>query len=116
MQSAVLVRGSKKPFTFFLGLCASCVCAVFSAAAQFDTGTLSGTTVDNSGAVIPNAAITVTNLGTGHSVALTTNGSGAFSASALPFGMYTVTATAPGFGTATSKNIVLTVGAAVHVR
>ena len=46
---------------------------------------------------------------------LNTNGSGAFSASALPFGTYTVTATAPGFGTATSKNMVLTVGAAVHL-
>jgi hypothetical protein len=115
MQSTVPLRGSKKPFTFFLGLMSLVICTVLSAAAQFDTGTLSGTAVDNSGAVIPNATITVTNVGTGHSVGLTTNGSGAFSASALPFGMYTVTATAPGFGTATSKNIVLTVGAAVHL-
>jgi hypothetical protein len=48
-------------------------------------------------------------------VQLTTNGAGAFSAPALPFGTYTVTATAQGFGAATSKNIVLNVGAAVHV-
>ncbi len=46
---------------------------------------------------------------------LTTNGAGVFSAYDLPFGNYTVRATASGFGTATSKNIVLNVGAAVHV-
>jgi hypothetical protein len=91
------------------------VCAVLVAAAQFDTGTLNGIAVDTSGAAIPNATIGVTNVGTGRSVTLTTNGSGAFSATDLPFGTYTVTASAAGFGNATSRNIVLNVGAAVHV-
>lgn len=115
MQSGVVVRGRKKPLLSFLGLVCLLVCVVFSAAAQFDTGTVSGTAVDNSGAVIPNAKITLTDVGTGRSVSLTTNGAGAFSASDLPFGTYTVIATAPGFGSATSKGIVLNVGAAVHV-
>src|SRR6185437_10197735 len=114
MQSSVLVRGRRKPLTVFLLLCFM-VCAILPAVAQFDTGTLNGTAVDNSGAVIPNATIAVTNTSTGRSMTLKTNASGSFSATSLPFGTYTVTATAPGFGTATSKNIVLNVGAAVHV-
>ncbi len=115
MQNTVRLRGRKSPFTSLLGLICLLLCIVASAAAQFDTGTVSGTTVDNSGAVIPNAQVTLTNTGTGRSVMQTTNGAGVFSASDLPFGTYTVTATAAGFGTTTSKNIVLNVGAAVHV-
>jgi hypothetical protein len=79
------------------------------------TGTLSGTTVDSSGALLPGASVIVANTGTGAKVSLKSNGSGIFSASDLPSGTYTVTATAPGFGTTTSKDVVLNVGAAVHL-
>lgn len=116
MQSSVTVRGHRNLFVLvFTALACLFVCGVFPAAAQFDTGTLSGTAVDKSGAVVPNTAITVRNVGTREALNLTTNGVGAFSASDLPFGTYTVTATAPGFGMATSKGIVLNVGGAVHV-
>ena len=114
MQSVVQGNGHKKPFLFLVAICLL-VFAAFPARAQFDTGSLSGTAVDQSGAVIPNAAVTVSNTGTGHTVTLTTNGAGVFSASDLPFGTYTVTASAPGFGKTTSQGIVLNVGAAVHV-
>lgn len=115
MQTVVRVRERKLPLLFLVGLICLMVCAVFPARAQFDTGTLNGTAVDPSGAVIPGAAVTVTNSGTGQVVTLKTNGAGAFSASDLPFGTYTVSAAAQGFGTTTSRGIVLNVGGAVHV-
>ena len=83
--------------------------------AQFDTGTITGTVTDSTGAVVSNAAVVIENLGTGKKVSATTNGAGNFTASALPFGHYVVAANAPGFGETRSSDINLTVGAAVHV-
>jgi hypothetical protein len=114
MHRAGIKGGRKKPLLLLLAIQLFLFSAL-SATAQFDTGTISGTVVDNSGAVIPSATVTVSNTGTGQTVTLTTNGAGAFSASDLPFGSYTATATATSFGSATSRNIVLNVGAAVHV-
>ncbi len=115
MNRSVLMRGRKKPFVFLLEILCLLGLSVGSAVAQFDTGTLNGTVVDSSGALLPGASVTVTNSGTGATVTLKSNGAGIFSASALPFGTYTVTATAAGFGTTTSSDVVLNVGAAVHL-
>jgi len=115
MYRSVLRGGSKRPLLFLLGMLCLLGLSVGPAAAQFDTGTLSGTTVDSSGALVPGASVTVANTGTGATVSLKSNGAGLFSASDLPFGTYTVTATAAGFGTTTSKDVILNVGAAVHV-
>jgi len=84
-------------------------------AAQFDTGTISGSITDPSGAVVPNASVTVTNTGTSLTKTVRTDGSGHFVASALPFGNYQVSATASGFNEAKSQPIVLQVGAIVRV-
>ncbi|HTX42521.1 MAG TPA: TonB-dependent receptor [Acidobacteriaceae bacterium] len=83
--------------------------------AQFDTGTIAGAVTDPSGAVVPNAAITITNEGTGIQTRLHTDGAGNFVASAMPFGHYVVTAEAAGFANATTGSFVLNVGAAVRV-
>ena len=115
MYRFVLVGGRKKPLLLLLGALCLLWLSVGSAVAQFDTGTVSGTVVDSSGALLPGASVTVANTGTGATVSLKSNGAGIFTASALPFGTYTVTATAPGFGTTTSKDVVLNVGAAVHL-
>ena len=81
----------------------------------FDTGTLGGLVTDPSGAVVLHATVTITNVGTGIQRTLQTDSGGSFVASALPFGSYFVSATASGFGTATSKPIVLNVGGTVQV-
>ena len=81
----------------------------------FDTGTIAGLVTDQSGAIVPHATVTVTNVGTSAARTLQTDSGGQFVASALPFGSYVVSATASGFGKATSKTIVLNVGATVHV-
>ncbi len=81
----------------------------------FDTGNITGTVTDTSGAVIPNATVVITNTGTGQQTTVTTDAKGSFTASALPFGTYDVAASAKGFARGESRGIELTVGAAVHV-
>src|SRR6266699_6450081 len=98
----------------FLGL----ICLLFSlpgSAQVFDTGTLGGLVTDPSGAVVPHASVTITNVGTGIQRTLQTDNGGSFVASALPFGSYVVSATASGFVTATTNPIVLNVGGTVQV-
>ncbi len=83
--------------------------------AQFDTGTITGTVTDASGAVVSSAAITVANVGTGIQTSLVADQGGNFVASAVPFGTYVVTVHASGFAETKSQQIVLNVGATVHI-
>ncbi len=83
--------------------------------AQFDTGTIAGTVNDASGAVVSRASVKVTNVGTAIQKTLTTDTSGNFVASALPFGTYIVSVQASGFTETKSQQIMLNVGATVHV-
>ena len=83
--------------------------------AQFDTGTITGTATDASGAVVAHAAITVTNVGTGIQKSYVTDQNGNFVASSLPYGTYVVTTHASGFAESKSQPVVLNVGATVQV-
>jgi hypothetical protein len=83
--------------------------------AQFDTGTITGTTTDASGAVVAHAAITVTNVGTGIQKSFVTDQNGNFVASSLPYGTYVVAIRASGFAENKSQPVVLSVGATVQV-
>src|SRR5437773_2568904 len=65
--------------------------------AQRTQGTISGTVSDSSGAVIPNAEVTITHQQTGTKRVVTTNESGFYTATALDPGTYTVTAKIAGF-------------------
>lgn len=115
MRIDVQERTRRAVLPLLLTLAALLVCGPRWAMAQFDTGTVSGTTEDTSGAVIPNASVTVKNLGTGREITLRTNRAGIFSATELPFGTYAVSVAAPGFAAVTSRNIVLNVGGTVHL-
>jgi hypothetical protein len=84
-------------------------------AAQFDTGTISGSVADPTGAVVPEAEVTIINTGTGATKTLQTDHGGNFVASALPFGNYVVSAVAGGFKESRSEPFVLNVGATVRV-
>lgn len=66
-------------------------------AQQIDNGSLDGTVTDTNGAVIPNATITITNLGTGLKRTLTSNGEGRWTARVLPLGNYEISVEATGF-------------------
>jgi hypothetical protein len=61
------------------------------------TGTLSGTTYDASGAVVPNAKVSMKNESSGDIRSTVSNGEGYFSVTAVQPGTYTVTVSAAGF-------------------
>jgi hypothetical protein len=73
------------------------------AGAQADSSSLSGTVTDPSGAVVPNARVTIHNDANGQERTVQTNGSGAYTVTNLPAGDYTVRVEAPGFGTVVQK-------------
>ena len=89
--------------------------ALPGSAQVFDTGTISGVVTDATGAVVPHAKITITNIGTANRKLLETDANGSFVASALPFGNYVVEVEASGFTKTKSHTIALTVGATVNV-
>jgi hypothetical protein len=69
-------------------------------------GNIRGTVTDPNGAVIPNAAVKVTDQATGISRDLTTDGEGNYEASALKPGTYKVSVTASGFKTVEIEAVV----------
>ncbi len=78
--------------------------------AQVNTGTISGTVSDASGAIVPGAQVTVKNVDTGITRVVTTSEGGRYIAPELTLGRYEVTATAQGFQTEVRSGITLTVG------
>ena len=79
--------------------------------AQVSGATMAGTVSDASGAVIPNAQVSIKNVGTGQERAVTADAAGFYTAPNLLPGSYDVTATAAGFSTEVRSGITLTVGA-----
>jgi hypothetical protein len=93
---------------------------------QAPTGNVLGTVTDESGAVIPNATLTITNKATGVARSVTTNADGTFSAPALPAGQYELRAEVQGFktvvrdaeveiGRSTTVNLPLSIGTSKEV-
>ncbi len=72
-----------------------------------DLGTIRGTVTDSSGALIPNAQVEITDLGTLTSHRVRTNERGEYQAAALPSGQYKIKITAAGFGASVVNNVVL---------
>src|SRR5579862_2510817 len=67
--------------------------------AQTPTGSISGVVHDATGAVVPNAAITLTSQDTGSIRNLVSAGDGSYTATALPPGIYQVKTAMAGFRT-----------------
>jgi Carboxypeptidase regulatory-like domain len=82
----------------------------FAAAQGIITGGITGSVTDQTGAVIPNATIKVTNEGTGTIVQATSNGQGDFNIPDLPIGVYNVTVTASGFNAQTLTGVHVVAG------
>ncbi len=70
---------------------------------QVDTGVLSGTVTDISGAVIPGAQVEVLNTGTNYRLSRETNPSGLYVSPPLPPGPYRITVSTDGFRTAAKE-------------
>jgi len=89
--------------------------ATVPASAQVLYGSLVGTVEDQSGAIVPNAKISITNKATGFSRDTVTDDGGRYSAVSIPGGNYTVKATASGFKTLTRSNIDVTVNTVARI-
>ena len=78
------------------------------------TGSIIGYVRDSSGAVLPNATLTVTQTSTGYTRTATTDASGQYSILALPPGTYRLTASNAGFENGVVENINLNVNDALN--
>jgi len=71
------------------------------------TGTITGSVTDNSGGVVPQASIAITNRDTGEKRTTASNADGTFAAPALPVGTYTVLVSKNGFQAYMEKEVVI---------
>jgi hypothetical protein len=91
-------------------LLAALLVAVSPAFGQLTTADIVGTTTDASGAIVPNASVTLTNLATHEQRTATTNQTGDFSFTLLPSGHYSITVKSPGFKTSTTNDLAVEAG------
>lgn len=73
------------------------------------TGALTGTLKDASGAVVPNATVTATNIGTSQSRTTTTDADGTYKFGLMPPGNYSVKFAAAGFNTEEAASVAVVV-------
>ncbi|HVE59755.1 MAG TPA: TonB-dependent receptor, partial [Pyrinomonadaceae bacterium] len=74
------------------------------------TGAIGGKVMDPQGAVIPNATVTITNLGTNKATTVTTSGDGEYRVTNLEPGTYSVEATSGSFAPAKAERVIVEVG------
>jgi hypothetical protein len=79
--------------------------------AQVAGATLTGAVTDSSGATLPNAQVTITDVATGEARTVSSNAAGLYLAPNLLPGSYDVKVAATGFKTQLQKGVTLTVGA-----
>ena len=79
--------------------------------AQVAGATLTGAVTDSSGATLPNAQVTITDVATGEARTVSSNAAGLYVAPNLLPGSYDVKVAATGFKTQLQKGVTLTVGA-----
>jgi hypothetical protein len=92
-----------------LGLFAASLVSGRMASAQVEAGEIAGTVVDPSGAVVPEAAVSVRNLDTNYTRTAITSSTGAYEITGLEPGFYQVTVTAASFKPFSAK-VEVTVG------
>jgi outer membrane receptor protein involved in Fe transport len=95
---------------FFLFSFLILVVAAPLGAAQTTTAAFLGTVMDSSGAVLPGAQVTASNIDTGLKRTTVSNEEGRFLLSELPPGSYELTVSLPSFETLVRKGLTLTVG------
>ncbi len=83
---------------------------------QEDQGSMTGQVVDSTGAVIPNASVTLTDTDTGLVLQTKSDRSGIYTFAPLKVGDYKVSATAPGFQTTSQENLRVQVQERLNVR
>jgi hypothetical protein len=105
------IRSAQRVAHVLLSLVISAALSV----AQESRGTISGTVTDSSGAVVPQAAVTATNVETNVATKVTTNENGVYTLPFLLPGSYRVTASAPGFMTARREDVAVRIADRLQV-
>ena len=103
-------RTSQSRFSVLVACCVVAIIFTLLPAARLSAqtfGEISGHIADATGAVIPGANVTLTNIGTGGVRNTVSTDSGDYAFTAVPIGVYKVAATHSGFKTATSNNVTL---------
>jgi hypothetical protein len=101
----------------FLAVAVVCFLLVHTPAAfgQVDEGSVTGTVLDPTGAVVPNAQVTLLNTDQGISLETHSDNSGSYVFSPVRIGNYTITVTAAGFSTTTQQKLTVAVGQQLQV-
>ncbi len=90
-------------FTFLL-LFALTFCVTFSIAQSLTSGDIAGSVLDPSGAAVPGATVTLSNLDTGAKQTATTSSTGAYRFALLNPGNYSIGVSATGFQAVCTKS------------
>jgi hypothetical protein len=85
------------------------------ASAQVLYGSIVGTVEDPTGAVVPGAALSLTNVAAGIVREITADEQGRYTAINMPAGTYTIAVTAPGFRTTTRTGVEVTINNVTRV-
>ncbi|MBB5342307.1 TonB-dependent receptor [Tunturibacter empetritectus] len=99
----------------FLGLGLLFSLAAVTAQAQQTTGDILGTVMDETGAVVPDALVTIVSLATHETHVVKSSSSGDFVANLLNPGNYSISATATGFKSYAVPSITLSAGDRIRV-
>jgi Carboxypeptidase regulatory-like domain/TonB-dependent Receptor Plug Domain len=92
-----------------------CLLLVPGAFGQVDEGSITGLVQDPTGAVIPNAKVTLLNTDQGLSVVTNTDSGGVYTFSPVRIGNYSVSATSAGFSVTTQEHVNVAVSQNVRV-
>jgi hypothetical protein len=92
-----------------------CLLGAGAAFAQVNRGSITGIVTDQSGAVVPDVAITIVNVGTGVANNVTSNSSGVYTVPLLDPAIYRLSAVKEGFKKYSRTNIVVNVGETLRV-
>ncbi len=102
-----LISASKARLPFVALFILMLVCAPIAVRGQGTSATVSGFITDSTGAKIPGATVTFTDVATGSVAKTVTNGEGLYRLGALPPGIYNATVSMQGFKTAVQQGLDL---------
>jgi hypothetical protein len=106
----VLRNCKKGNFVKLIRQLAILLLAASAAFGQTALGTVTGTTTDPAGAVVPNAPVSLKNTETGRVYAAVSSDTGNYTVTQLPIGAYDLTVAAPGFRTYEHSNFHVSAG------
>src|SRR5215212_6591243 len=96
-------------------LCLTMIISATSYCFAQATGNIKGTVADPNGGLVAGATIEAVSSQTGEKRTTSTSDSGTYSITNLPVGVYTLTATAAGFGPGTAKDVQVSVSFTTEV-